>query len=106
MKIDRLLGITIYLLNHRKVSARTLADKFEVSQRTIQRDMETLNMAGIPIVSTYGSDGGYAILDSFRMERQAACDSDYSFILTALKGLSTAYNEATKMSPTSTGGGY
>jgi predicted DNA-binding transcriptional regulator YafY len=69
-----------------------LAEKFEVSQRTIQRDIEDLNKAGIPVLSTYGTDGGYEILDTFKMERQAACDSDYSFILTALKGLSTAYD--------------
>lgn len=92
MKIDRLLGITIYLLNRQKVSARALADRFEVSRRTIQRDIEVLNLAGIPVVSTYGVEGGYEISDSFKMERQAACDSDYTFILTALKGLSTAYD--------------
>lgn len=92
MKIDRLLGITIFLLNREKVSTRTLVDKFEVSKRTIQRDIETLNMSGIPIVSTYGVGGGYEILDSFKMERQVACNSDYSFILIALKGLSTAYD--------------
>ncbi len=92
MRIDRLLGITIYLLNRGKVSARTLADKFEVSKRTIQRDMEALNLAGIPVSSTYGTDGGYEILNSFKMERQPADSDDYSFILTALKGLSTAYD--------------
>lgn len=69
-----------------------LAGKFEVSQRMIQRDIEVLNLAGIPIVSTFGADGGYKILDSFKMERQVACDSDYSFIFTALKSLSTAYD--------------
>ncbi len=82
MKIDRLLSITIFLLNRERVSAHILADKFEVSKRTIQRDIETLNMSGIPIVSTYGADGGYEILDSFKIERQVASDSDYSFILT------------------------
>lgn len=46
MKLDRLLGITIYLLNHEKTSASTLAKRFEVSVRTIQRDIEALCMAG------------------------------------------------------------
>lgn len=92
MKIERLLGIVIFLLNREKVSARTLAEKFEVSHRTIQRDIETINMSGIPIVSSYGTDGGYRILNSFKMERQLANESDYSNILTALKGLSTAYD--------------
>lgn len=93
MKIERLLGIVIFLLNREKVSARTLAEKFEVSHRTIQRDIETLNMSGIPIVSFYGTDGGYGILNSFKMDRQLANDTDYSYILTALKGLFTAYGD-------------
>ena len=58
MKIDRLLGIVIYLLNRDTVSARALAEKFEVSPRTIQRDIETLILAGIPVASTQGTNGG------------------------------------------------
>jgi predicted DNA-binding transcriptional regulator YafY len=92
MKIDRLLGITVFLLNHGRVSASILAERFEVSKRTIQRDIEDINRAGIPVLSSLGAEGGYEILDTFKMERQAACDSDYSFILTALRGLSSAYN--------------
>lgn len=52
MKIDRLLGITIYLLNHNRTTAQRLADRFEVSVRTIIRDIDTLCMAGIPVVSS------------------------------------------------------
>ena len=55
MRIDRLIGITMYLLNRNVVSARELADKFEVSVRTIVRDVEALNMAGIPISSSTGA---------------------------------------------------
>ncbi len=51
MKIERLLAIVVYLLNRNMVNASTLAEKFEVSVRTIQRDMESLNLAGIPIVA-------------------------------------------------------
>ncbi|ASA22498.1 helix-turn-helix transcriptional regulator [Paenibacillus donghaensis] len=91
MRIDRLLGITVYLLNRGRVSASALAERFEVSRRTIQRDMETLDQAGIPIVATFGSSGGYEILDSFRMEKQPASSSDYSLIVAALQGLFTAY---------------
>lgn len=69
MKIDRLLGIVIYLLNRDIVNANTLAEKFEVSPRTIQRDIETLNLAGIPITSIQGVNGGYSIIDSFKLER-------------------------------------
>lgn len=92
MKIDRLIAITMYLLNREIVSASVLADRFEVSKRTIQRDIEALNLAGIPIVSTYGAEGGYGIMDGFKLMKQIAGVEDYLNIITALKGLSTAYN--------------
>lgn len=92
MKIDRLLGMTIFLLNHGRVSAKGLAERFEVSLRTIQRDIDTLCQAGIPIFSNQGRSGGYEILDSFKMERQVAGQTDYSFIVTALRGLASAYD--------------
>ncbi|MDT8719325.1 YafY family transcriptional regulator [Clostridium sp. 19966] len=92
MKIDRLLAITIYLLNHKKVSAKVFAEKFEVSIRTIQRDMEALCEAGIPVVSSLGAEGGYEILQGFRMEKQIAKKEDYSYIITALQALTSAYN--------------
>ncbi len=93
MKIDRLYAITIYLLNHRKTSASELARRFEVSLRTIQRDIDTLCLAGIPIVAVTGAAGGYEIIDTFRMEQHAATQEDYSHILTALQGLATATND-------------
>jgi predicted DNA-binding transcriptional regulator YafY len=83
MKTDRLLGITVYLLNHMKTSAKRLADHFEVSPRTIQRDIESLCLAGIPVVSTYGTDGG-DIMDTFKMERQIAGQNDYTYIVASI----------------------
>ena len=71
MKIDRLLSIVVYLLNHGRTSAKKLAAEFEVSSRTIMRDLESLDQAGIPIQSFYGVDGGYQIMDSFVLEKQA-----------------------------------
>ena len=91
MKIDRLLGITIYLLNHGKTSAQVLAERFEVSKRTIIRDMDVLSLAGIPIVASYGAEGGYEVLEGFNMEGQFANSRDYSYIVTALQGLASAY---------------
>ena len=91
MKIDRLLGILIYLLNRETVSARTLSEKFEVSPRTIQRDIETLSYAGIPVTSSQGSNGGYSIINSFKMDKQVLNTEDYILLITALKGLCSAY---------------
>ena len=92
MKIDRLLAITMYLLNRETVSAAALAERFEVSKRTIQRDIEVLNQAGIPIVSTLGTNGGYEIMDGFKLTKQIAGMDDYINIIAALKGLSSAYD--------------
>lgn len=91
MKIDRLLAITIYLLNHGKTSAQFLAQHFEVSTRTIIRDMDTLSLAGIPVVSTYGAEGGYEIMDTFKMQQQVAGEVDYQYVVCALQALASAY---------------
>lgn len=90
MKTERLYAITLYLLNHGKTSASELSKKFEVSVRTIQRDIDSLCQAGIPIVATTGSDGGYYLPESFKMDAQTVTEEDYSNILIALKGYSTA----------------
>ncbi|EQB89599.1 putative DNA-binding transcriptional regulator YafY [Clostridium punense] len=92
MKIERLLGIVVYLLNRDFVNANTLAEKFEVSTRTIQRDIETINLAGIPITSMQGANGGYGILDNFKIDKQMVNTEDYQFIITALMGMNSAYN--------------
>lgn len=92
MKSDRLYSITLYLLNHGKTSAAELAAKFEVSVRTIQRDIDSLCQAGVPITAETGAAGGYYLTDSFKMDAQTATEEDYSHILTALKGYSSAMN--------------
>lgn len=92
MRTDRLIAITMYLLNRKTVSASMLAERFEVSKRTIQRDIDALNQAGIPIISTHGSDGGYEIMDGFKLTKQIADIDDYLNIIIALKGLSSAYD--------------
>ena len=91
MKIDRLMGIVVYLLNHGRTSAQKLAEEFEVSPRTIMRDLESLDQAGIPIQSFYGIDGGYQIMDGFVLDKQAATRHEYDWIVTALKGMASAY---------------
>ena len=92
MKIERLYAITVYLLNHGKTSASELAKYFEVSVRTIQRDIDALCLAGIPIVAIAGAAGGYDISEYFKLDKQFATSDDYSYILTALQGLASAVN--------------
>ncbi|MUT68320.1 YafY family protein [Paenibacillus sp. NEAU-GSW1] len=90
MKLDRLLAITMTLLNQPRVSATDLSKRFEVSLRTIYRDMEAINQAGIPIVSFAGSDGGYEIMQGYRLEKQVLSLDDFSSIYSALRGVRSA----------------
>lgn len=87
MKIERLLGIITFLLNREVVTGKYLADKFEVSERTIQRDIESINLAGIPIVSLRGVNGGYQILDQYGFSKQASTLDDLRVIRSALDTL-------------------
>ncbi len=93
MKIDRLLAIIIMLLNRNRVQARDLADHFEVSTRTIYRDIETINNAGIPIVTHQGKNGGLAIIDSYKLDRQVLTLKDMVAMLSVLKGVNSTFND-------------
>ena len=87
MKIDRLIGILSILLQQEKVTAPYLADKFEVSRRTINRDIEAICQAGIPIVTTQGAGGGISIMDGYRMDRTLLSSADMRAILAGLRSL-------------------
>lgn len=78
MKIDRLIGILSILLQEEKTTAPELAERFEVSRRTINRDIEDLCMAGIPIRTAQGAGGGISIMNGYRMDRVA--ESAQNFI--------------------------
>lgn len=94
MKIDRLLEIVIYLLNHDCVTARQLAERFGVSVRTIQRDMDSISLAGIPLTATTGNTGGYSIAPSYRVRNHFVKREDFSIILMALQSLQTGYENS------------
>lgn len=87
MKIDRLIGILSVLLQREKITAPELAEKFEVSRRTINRDIEDLCRAGIPIVTTQGVTGGISIMDGYRMDRTLLSTKDMQMILAGLRSL-------------------
>ena len=91
MKTDRLLGTVIYLLNNGRTSAQRLAEEFEVSPRTIMRDMDAIAAAGIPVRPVSGTGGGYEIMDDFLLDRQITTAQDYAWIVEALKGMAGAY---------------
>lgn len=87
MKTDRLIGILSVLLQKEKCTAPELAEKFEVSRRTINRDIETLCRAGIPICTTQGSGGGIRIMEGYRMDRTLLTSKDMQMILAGLRSL-------------------
>lgn len=89
MKIDRLLSIIIILLNRNLVQAKDLAEQFEVSIRTIYRDIETINQAGIPIVTYQGANGGIGLAQGYRLDRQLLTNNELATIVTSLQSLST-----------------
>ncbi|AIQ59284.1 helix-turn-helix transcriptional regulator [Paenibacillus borealis] len=67
MKMDRLIALVMILLGHEQISARELAERLEVSRRTIYRDIDTLNRAGLPIYTKYGASGGVGLMKSYKV---------------------------------------
>ncbi|AEE17213.1 helix-turn-helix transcriptional regulator [Treponema brennaborense] len=94
MKIDRLIGILSVLLQQDKVTAPYLADKFEVSRRTIQRDIEDICRSGIPLVTLQGQNGGISIMDGFRLDRTLLTSSDMQAILAGIRSLDSVSGSA------------
>ena len=87
MKIDRLIGILSILLQKDKVTSAELAERFEVSRRTILRDIDTLNLSGIPIVSGQGQGGGISIMSGYKIDRTLLSSEDMQAILSGLRSL-------------------
>ena len=87
MKIDRLIGILSVLLQKETVTAPELAELFEVSRRTINRDIDTLCYAGIPIRTKQGSGGGIYIARGYRIDRTVLTSKDMQTILAGLRSL-------------------
>lgn len=87
MQINRLFEIVYILLDKKTVTAKELAERFEVSSRTIYRDVETLSSAGIPIFMSKGKGGGISLLDNFVLNKSVLSENEQNEILSALQGL-------------------
>ena len=84
---NRLFEIIYILMEKKKVTAKELAKKFEVSTRTIYRDIEILSSANIPIYMSQGKDGGIGILDEYIFNKAILSEEDQNQILFALQGM-------------------
>lgn len=88
MKIDRLVSIIMILLEKERISAQKLAKMFEVSMRTIYRDIEAISMAGIPVLATSGSGGGIEIMKDYKVDKKIFSTDDLSALLMGLSNIS------------------
>lgn len=88
MKIDRLVSIIMILLDKRRIGAQELADMFEVSPRTIYRDIDAINMAGIPVRSIPGAGGGFEVMPEYKIDKKVFSVDDLAALLMGLSSLS------------------
>ena len=94
MKIERLIGIIAILQQQKKVTAPFLAEKFEGSRRTINRDIEDICRAGIPIVTAQGNRGGISIMEGFSLDTTVFTRQELEAVLTGLKSLDSVSHVA------------
>ena len=90
MQINRLFEMVHILLNKKNVTAKELAEHFEVSIRTVYRDIETLTFAGIPVYSSRGKNGGIRLLESYVLNKTLISQDEQNEILYALQSLKAA----------------
>lgn len=89
MQINRLFGIIYLLLDKKRATSKELAEHFEVSVRTILRDIETLSASGIPIYTLQGKGGGISILDHYVLNKTVLTEEEQHHVLFALQSLSS-----------------
>lgn len=94
MKLDRLLGILTVLLQNRRVTAPYLAERFEVSRRTIGRDIDALCLAGIPVVTAQGGGGGISIANGYKLDKSVLTSDELAGIIAALKGIGSVSDKS------------
>ncbi|MGH2476593.1 MAG: helix-turn-helix transcriptional regulator, partial [Candidatus Limnocylindrales bacterium] len=83
MRADRLLSILLLLQANGLLSARALAERLEVSERTVHRDMEALSMAGVPVYAQKGRRGGWALLDAYRTDLTGLTETELRSLVIA-----------------------
>jgi predicted DNA-binding transcriptional regulator YafY len=90
VRLDRLLGILLHLLDAGQSSAGELAKRFGTSERTIYRDMEALSLAGIPLVALPGAGGGYQLAERYSLDKGFLSAAELSSLRAVLAPLARA----------------
>ena len=85
MKNERLFEILLYLIEEKDTTATELAEKFNVSVRTIYRDIDSLTLANIPIYTTSGNQGGVQLMENYTLKKTHFTPEEREDILLALK---------------------
>ena len=97
MQIERLVQMIFYIVSHGHVTARELADYFHVSTRTVYRDINTLTLAGIPIMTEKGSGGGISLMDGYAIDKSLLSEEERQRVCQGLQILqATEYPDAEK----------
>lgn len=104
MKINRLLEITIILLNRGTITAKELAERFGVSTRTIYRDVDVLSTAGVPVFTNKGNGGGISLLENYSLNKTLITEHESESVLLALKTLHVPVFEQLKQEHGGTAG--
>lgn len=95
MQMNRLFEIVYILLNKKTTTAKELAERFEVSVRTIYRDIDMLSSAGIPVYASQGKGGGISLLDDYVLNKSLLSEEEQNEILFALQSLTVTQNPET-----------
>lgn len=82
-----LYGIMLTLLIKKKVSRRYLAEKYEISERSVSRYVDTLGESGVPVYSTAGREGGYSISDEFKLDKTLFTPEEFTRLVTCIKAV-------------------
>ena len=94
MKLDRLIGILTVLMQNDKITAPELAKRFEVSRRTILRDIDTLCLAGIPVVTLRGGDGGISIMNGYKINNNVLTTEELQTLVAGLKSIDSVSKQS------------
>ncbi|GGD89030.1 helix-turn-helix transcriptional regulator [Paenibacillus nasutitermitis] len=92
MKIERLVSMIMILLEKEVMSAGELAKKFEVSRRTIYRDIDTLTMAGLPVFTTQGATGGVGLMKSYKIDKKLFTPKDVQTLASSVSSYKQLYD--------------